>query len=490
MNAPATSSIDLIRRTTSGFVTLFLWGLVVAVGATGPLIGVDWIWPTVGLALFAGIATGLWKLDPLAPMTRYALCIAGVTAVGVLVYQFRGHDWQVDMHMYFFAALAFLAVLCDWRAIVVTAGAIAVHHLVLNYALPFAVFPNGVDLPRVVLHAVAVVTASGALTWMIYRLARALDEAAKAVFDAETAHAETSRLSTEQLDQARAAEEQNKAMRAALADGLEESIARIAGRLDAEVKRLSTQADMLTQLANRGSAECEDLSGAAEAADAHVSSIGQATVSLNNSVNEVSATIAKVDAASREATQRAVATDTVVSNLAASTDKISEVLQLISAIAEQTNLLALNATIEAARAGDAGKGFAVVASEVKNLATQTATATQQINAQIGEMQDVSRAATEAIAEIRGAVEGINKLMAEMIETIEVQAGGVSEITHSTSLATNQTQAVAGGVTALGGSICEARGQANTVSASAAALAQECATLKQSVGDFIARTRVA
>jgi methyl-accepting chemotaxis protein len=484
------SSLDLIRSNTTGYVAAFLWLLVAAVAASGAALGVGWLWPTLGIGVFAAVSTALWRLNPLAPATRYALCIATVTGVGVLVFQFRGDAWQLDMHMYFFAVLALLAVLCDWRALLVTAGAIAVHHLVLNFAMPLAVFPNGGDLARVVVHAVAVVISAAALTWMMYRLARALDDAGKAVAAATEAQEETRRLADErsERDQQAAAEERSR--REELAAALEAKVAAIVSRLDAEVGVMADQSQRMSSVTSRGAGECRALADAAGAASDNVASIAAATDQLHESVQAVAGGMTQVDKASQEALQRAIATDGVVTSLASSADRISEVLQLISAIAEQTNLLALNATIEAARAGEAGKGFAVVASEVKSLANQTASATEQIAAQIGEMQGVSRSAVEAIAAIRASIDAISKLTTDMVAATGRQSGAVGDISRNTASAADRTETLARDVVAIGTAIAEAETQAGTVADSAGALERECADLQREVGSFIGRIRAA
>ncbi len=484
------SSLDLIRSKTTGYVVAFLWLLVAAIGITGPALAVDWLWPTLGIGAFAVLATALWRINLLAPATRYALCIATVTGIGVLVFQFRGDAWQLDMHMYFFAVLALLAVLCDWRAVLVTAGAIAVHHLVLNFAMPLAVFPNGADLARVIVHAVAVVISAAALTWMLYRLARALDEAGQALAVANAAQAETRRLADERRELDEQAGLQARSQRLELAAALDAKVSAIVSRLDAEVTAMADQSKRMSAVNRRGVGECESLSHSASAASENVGSIAAATSELHDSVHAVASGMAQIDKASQDALERAVATDGVVSNLASSADRINAVLQLISAVAEQTNLLALNATIEAARAGDAGKGFAVVASEVKSLANQTASATEQIAAQIGEMQAVSRSAVEAIAAIRASIDGIGALTSGMVAATERQNGTVGEISRNTASAAERTETLVRDVVAISRSIAEAETQASVVAESAAAMEGECADLQREVGDFIGQIRAA
>src|SRR5690606_3955923 len=116
-----------------------------------------------------------------------------------------------------------------------------------------------------------------------------------------------------------------------------------------------------------------------------------------------------------------------VQGLADAAQRIGEVVQLITDIASQTNLLALNATIEAARAGEAGKGFAVVASEVKNLANETAKATDEITGQIAGIQQATKAAVEAIRSIGQTISQINEIATTIASAVEEQGAATQEI---------------------------------------------------------------
>ena len=158
---------------------------------------------------------------------------------------------------------------------------------------------------------------------------------------------------------------------------------------------------------------------------------------------------------SREAVDQITRTNETVHGLAEAGQSIGEVVRLISDIAEQTNLLALNATIEAARAGDAGKGFAVVASEVKNLANQTAQATENISAQVGGIQGATQTAVDAILKITqtinkvsegstviaAAVEEQGAATREIARNVEQASGGMQEVTVNISGVSNGSQEV-------------------------------------------------
>ena len=155
---------------------------------------------------------------------------------------------------------------------------------------------------------------------------------------------------------------------------------------------------------------------------------------LAASVSEISRQASDALTISTQAVQQANETSTIVSGLAIAAQKIGDVVKLINNIAEQTNLLALNATIEAARAGEAGRGFAVVASEVKSLATQTAKATDEISAQIAEVQGTTGSAVTVIEDITQTISRINEISAAIAASVEEQASVTQSISSNMQVA--------------------------------------------------------
>lgn len=146
-----------IRRTASTALMAFVWaqvGVAILLGAT---TGQPTLVPAIMIAVLAAINTAAWMMGRGNAQNRFTTAVAVALSVSVLVYQMTGHPWQVDLHMYFFAALAILVVQADSRALVLGAAVVAVHHLALNFVLPLAIFPDGSDFMRVVLHAVIVV---------------------------------------------------------------------------------------------------------------------------------------------------------------------------------------------------------------------------------------------------------------------------------------------------------------------------------------------
>ncbi len=202
----------------------------------------------------------------------------------------------------------------------------------------------------------------------------------------EKAHAETEQKDVE----ARAAAAQRKADMQKLADRFEAAIGNIVNTVSSASADLEAAATTLTRTAENTEQLSTAVASASEEASANVQSVASATEEMTGSVNEISRQVQELSKIAREAVTQAERTDARIVELSQAAGRIGDVVKLITSVAEQTNLLALNATIEAARAGQAGKGFAVVASEVKQLASQTAKATEEISAQIASMQHATQ----------------------------------------------------------------------------------------------------
>ena len=412
--------------------------------------------------------------------------VSGISAAGLValcVYALAGHAYQIDMHMYFFATLALMAGWCDPRALIAYAALVAVHHLGLNYLYPAAVFPNGTDLSRVLIHAVILVLQTATLVWLTSQLAHAFASAADAVADADKAAAgsEQARSEQEKLTQANSErQERTDALIDAFrgeVQGLLDQVAEKCGVLGDTARTLSDTAD------NTGSRV--DATGAVtQQMSTNVETIASAAEELSASIAEIGGQVGQATSVVQRVTETTRSANDKISGLATAAQKIGEVVNLIQDIAEQTNLLALNATIEAARAGEMGKGFAVVASEVKSLANQTAKATEEIGAQISAIQSSTGDAVSAIRDIAETMEDVNTYTSAIAQSVDQQGAAANEISSNIQSASGGTREVADNIQGIGEAATDSIRSAALVRETAEDFTGRSTDLQNSIGKFL------
>ena len=232
------------------------------------------------------------------------------------------------------------------------------------------------------------------------------------------------------------------------------------------------------------------VSAASDQASSSVSTAAAGAEEVSVSVAEIARQVAEAAQIAGMAVAEAQETDASVSSLSEAADRISAVVRLIGDIAGRTNLLALNATIEAARAGEAGKGFAVVAGEVKNLATQTARATEEIGGQIAAMQQATTLAVSALRSIGGTIQRMNEIATAIAGAVEEQGAATVSIAQAVQHAAAGTAEVNSNIVEVTRVVEETGNRATRVLEAATEVTSQATTLKDEVANFLAAVQQA
>ncbi|SIR58397.1 MULTISPECIES: methyl-accepting chemotaxis protein [Acidiphilium] len=465
-----TDDLIRIRQMASRLMLPLLWLHVPVIGLVAWLAGNDWTGAGALAFLIDAVMTGAWMLYPTAKSTRLTIAVAYIAMVSLIVVGAKNSYLQIDAHMYFFAALAILAVYCDRDVVLAGAGAIAVQHLVMNFLAPALIFPGGGNLTRVLLHAAVVILETIALVWIIEQINTALTQAAarladsvaaaKAVAAAETEAAgqrsriETDRIAAEALRSTIAAQQSLVVKQIAsglsrLAGGdLEQSIVvpfsaeyealrvdfnQAVTQLRAAVTEIGIASSAIDagngqiaaasdDLARRTEQQAATLEQTAAALDEIVGVVRNSADNAQNARQLVSGTRADAERSGVVVGNAVTAMD----GIATSSHQISQIIGVIDEIAFQTNLLALNAGIEAARAGDAGRGFAVVASEVRTLALRSTDAAREIKLLIVNAETQVKNGVSLVNDAGDALNRIFEQVAKIDQVVATIAGAAQD----------------------------------------------------------------
>ncbi len=283
---------------------------------------------------------------------------------------------------------------------------------------------------------------------------------------------------------------EKKAAMAALADRFEAEVGTVVAGVSSAAQQLQVSAGAMSTTAEETSRQATAVAAASEQASTNVQTVASAAEELSSSITEISRQVSESSRITAQAVEDVRHTGQTVETLALAAQKIGDVVKLISSIASQTNLLALNATIEAARAGDAGKGFAVVASEVKNLASQTAKATDEIGGQIAEIQTATGASVEAMRAIGQTIAKMNEIATGIASAVEEQGAATQEIARNVQQAAAGTNEVSSNIAGVTQAASETGTSASQVKEAASTLGTQSNDLRRSVTEFLSEVRAA
>ncbi len=293
----------------------------------------------------------------------------------------------------------------------------------------------------------------------------------------------------EAASQQRVEEEKRRTM-SELADRLERQVKDVVDGVGAAATEMQATAQQLSATAEETSRQSANVATASNQATSNVQTVAATAEELSASIAEIGRQVGQSTKITRNAVDEVESANRTIAGLADAGTTIGEVVNLISDIAGQTNLLALNATIEAARAGEAGKGFAVVAQEVKNLANQTAKATEDISKQIASVQDETRDAVTAIENIRGIISEVDDIATTISSAVEEQGVSTQEIARNVQQASQGTQDVNENIESVSQAAGETGAAAGQVLNAAQEMSHQAEGLRGEVERFLQEIRAA
>jgi methyl-accepting chemotaxis protein len=299
-------------------------------------------------------------------------------------------------------------------------------------------------------------------------------------------------LEAERLRNAQAAEQQKQIERGKKMEEIiaqfDKVIGEVVGSVASASNELQSTAQSMSATAEETSRQSNAVAGASEEMTQNVQTVASATEELSASIREIGNQVTESTRIVGGAVTQANETNAKVKALSEAAQKIGDVVTLINEIASQTNLLALNATIEAARAGDAGKGFAVVASEVKNLASQTAKATEEIAGQVKAIQESTDSSAQAIQGITETINRVSEISTMIASAVEQQGAATQEISKNVQQAAAGTTEVSSNISGVTQASQQTSTGATQVLSAASELAKNGDRLKREVDGFLHSVR--
>jgi len=275
-----------------------------------------------------------------------------------------------------------------------------------------------------------------------------------------------------------------------LTDRFERNVSEIVGSVASASSELQATATAMAASAEQSANQSSRVSQSLSEATAGVTAAAAASDEFAMSIGEISRQASTSAELARKASGAAVAADTTISELADSASQVGDIVEMISTIAQRTNLLALNASIEAARGGEAGRGFAVVATEVKELATQTGKATEQVAGQIRTMQDTTSASVNALRKIAEQIKQLETTATSIAAAVDQQSVAGQDLARSIDLAARSAEEVTSNLDHVRDSSLATGSAATQVLTSSTELERQAAALKTKADEFLQDVRAA
>ncbi len=273
-----------------------------------------------------------------------------------------------------------------------------------------------------------------------------------------------------------------------MADDFERDVKGVVQVVTSSATEMQASSKSMAATAEESARQAQVVAAASEEATRNVETVSSAAEELTSSIAEIARHVQEASKMTSQAVAEAERTNITIKDLGESSDEIGQVVKVITSIAQQTNLLALNATIEAARAGEAGKGFAVVANEVKELARQTAKATEEISQKIAAIQSATGGAQGAIKSISESINKINEISTTIASAVEEQTAATNEISRNVAEAAKGTAEVTNNIAGVSQAADEAGKGASDILSAADGLAKESSNLDTVTTEFLKRMR--